>query len=57
MVHGMGIRIRHYLFQLGERDTCKSLNKWSAEHIPIVVTEIQYFVLERGRFGYIECSL
>lgn len=57
MVHGTGIRIRQYLSQLGERDACKPLNKWSAERIPIILTEIQYFVLERGRFSYIECSL
>lgn len=49
--------IWHYFFQFGECDTSKSLNEGGTEHIPIVLTEVQHFVLECRGFGHIECGL
>jgi hypothetical protein len=47
----------YYLFQLGECNTSKPLDKWPTQYIPIVLAEIQYLVLESRRFGDIERSL
>ena len=50
-------RMRRYLFQLGECDARESFNERSTEHIPIVLTEVQNFVLECGGLSYIESGL
>jgi hypothetical protein len=49
--------MRRYLFQLGECDARESLDERSTEHIPIILTEVQNFVLECRGLGYIESSL
>jgi hypothetical protein len=49
--------MRRYLFQLGECDARESFNERSAEHIPIILTEVQNFVLECRGLSYIESRL